>query len=368
MTAMAASTGGMAQLPPPGAVQSDMPIDTRAKSEVLASLTRAIQDSYVFPDVADKLVKMLKERQAHGAYDKITSAKEFGELLTRQMADIAHDRHLHMIYSSSVLPETAQPTPGQSPSKPDAMTQAKKFQQKRNNYGFEKVEQLRGNIGYLKFNTFADAAQGGDRIAAAMAFLADTDALIIDLRDNHGGQPAMVQLIASYFFSSEEPVHLNDLAYRRTGTRAEDLTQWWTLPYLPGRRYPDDEVYILTSTGTFSAAEEFAYDLQMRKRATIVGETTGGGANDNAFRQLTDHYAVSISIGRAINPITQTNWEGKGIEPEVKVPREQALQTAYRLALRHLIEKTQDAQALDALRRALASVEATSKADDGPRP
>jgi retinol-binding protein 3 len=358
LVCMAASAGVLAQLVPSGAIQPDMRIDARTKSAVLTSLAREIQGSYVFPDVADKLVKMLRERQAHGAYDKITSAREFGETLTKQMGDVAHDRHLRVIYSASVLPEMPTPAPGQSPLKPGVLAQQMRQQLSRRNYGFEKVERLRGNVGYLKFNSFADAEQGGDRIVAAMAWLADTDALILDLRDNGGGEPNMVQLVASYFFGDQESVHLNDLAYRRMGTREEDLTQWWTLPYLPGRRYVDREVYILTSTRTFSAAEELVYDLQVRNRATIVGETTGGGANDNDFRRLGDHYRASISIGHAINPVTHTNWEGKGIEPNVKVPKEQALQTAYKSALEHLIGKTQDEKALGELQQALSSLEA----------
>jgi hypothetical protein len=358
LVAMAVSARALAQLAPAGAIQPDMPIDARTKSAVLTSLVREIQDGYVFPDVADKLVKMLRERQAHGAYDKITSAREFGEVLTKQMGDVAHDRHLRVIYSASVLPKMPTPAPGQSPLKPGVLAQQMRQQLSRSNYGFEKVEHLRGNVGYLKFNSFADAEQGGDRIVAAMAWLADTDALILDLRDNGGGEPNMVQLIASYFFGDPESVHLNDLAYRRMGTREEDLTQSWTLPYLPGRRYVDREVYILTSTRTFSAAEELVYDLAVRNRATIVGETTGGGANDNDFRRLGDHYRASISIGHAINPVTHTNWEGKGIEPNVKVPKEQALQTAYKSALEHLIGKTQDEQALGELQQALGSLEA----------
>lgn len=145
---------------------------------------------------------------------------------------------------------------------------------KKDNYGFEKVERLSGNIGYLKLTGFADAERGGDTVAGAMAFLANTDALIIDLRENHGGTPEMVDLLASYFFSGDRSVHLNDLSWRKEGTREHDVQQWWTLPYVPGRRYVNKEVYILTSHNTPSAAEEFTYDLKALKRVTVVGETT----------------------------------------------------------------------------------------------
>ncbi len=314
-------TGALAQVPPAGEVQPDMQIDARAKSSTLASLIREIQDRYVFPDLADTLVKTLKQRQARGAYDQITSAQQFAALLTTQLAEISHDRHLRVIYSTKALPATSGAADAVSP--PDSEALSRRLRRQRNsNYGFEKIEHLAGNVGYLKFNQFAAAGRAGDRVAATLTWLADTDALIIDLRDNRGGEPAMVQLVASYFFDDQAPVHLNDLIYRRAKTRIEDPTQWWTLPYLPGKRYLDKPVYILTSQRTFSAAEEFAYDLQTLKRATVVGETTGGGANDNDFRPLSDHFLASISIGHAINPVTHRNWEGTGIEPDVKVPRE----------------------------------------------
>jgi hypothetical protein len=358
ITAAIASSVAFGQLPPRGVDQPDMTIDAREKSEAIASLARAIQDSYTFPDVAAKLAKMLRDKQAHGAYDRISSAKEFGERVTGQLAEIAHDRHLHLIYSARVLPPMPAPKPGDSPLAPDARLQEQMQRQERwRNFGFEKVERLPGNIGYLKLNGFSDAAAGGDRVAGAIAFLADTDALIIDLTDNHGGNPGMVQLLASYFFSGDEPVHLNDLAWRRIGTHTEDLTQWWTLPYVPGKRYLGKDVYILTSHGTFSAAEEFTYDLHAQKRATLVGETTGGGANPGSPQRLSDHYLAFIPTGHAINPVTHTNWEGKGIAPDVQASKADALKTAYREALQRLLEKTHDEQASSELRRAQADLE-----------
>ncbi len=348
---MAIGSGALAYAPPAGD-QPDTEVDAREKNTALSALACEIRDSYVFPDVADRIVKMLEQQQARGAYKGIFSARQFAELLTKQLADISHDRHLRVIYSAEALPATSAPAGAQSP--PTARL-------RRANYGFEKVEHLAGNVGYLKFNAFADPGLAGNRVASAMSWLADTDTLIVDLRDNGGGEPGMVQLVASYFFAGGAPVHLNDMIYRRAGTRMEDPTQWWTLPYLPGQRYLDKEVFILTSRHTFSAAEEFAYDLQTRQRATVVGETTGGGANDNDFRRLTDHYLVSVSIGHAINPVTHTNWEGTGVEPDVKVPQDQALRTAYRLALQHLIERARDDETVRELKLALSALEGEVK-------
>jgi C-terminal processing protease CtpA/Prc len=336
-----------------------MPIDAHERSGVIVSLSQAVKESYAFPDTADRLAKMLIQHQAKGVYAAITSATEFSALLTKQMAEIAQDPHLRVVYSTDVLPPMPVPKAGQSPLQPEAQElQQMRLRQLRDNYGFRKVERLRGNIGYLKLDEFEDAAAGGERVNGAMAFLADTQAMIIDLRENRGGTPGMVQLIASYFFDGDLPVHLNDLAWRQIGRRTEDLTQWWTLSYVPGRRYLEREVYILTSHRSFSAAEEFAYDLQAQKRATLVGETTAGGANPGGSRRLSDHYWAYIPTGHAINPVTGTNWEGKGVEPDVKVPKEDALQTAYRLALQHLIKEARDEEDAGALRQVLSTLDA----------
>jgi C-terminal processing protease CtpA/Prc len=169
-----------------------------------------------------------------------------------------------------------------------------------------------------------------------MALLANTDALIIDLRANGGGSPEMVQYLCSYFFEGE-PVHLNDLYFRPEN----ETRQFWTLSWIPGRRYVGKPLYLLTSSRTFSGAEEFAYDMQTQKRATIVGETTGGGANPGGPVDIAAGFEVFVPMGRAINPVTQTNWEGKGVEPEVKCAAAEALVRAHKLALQGLLEKAE---------------------------
>ncbi len=171
----------------------------------------------------------------------------------------------------------------------------------------------------------------------------------------------MVQLVASYFFSGEEPVHLNDLLWRRMGARGQDLTQWWVLPYLPGRRYMNKKVYILTSRRTFSGGEEFTYDLQMLKRATVVGEPTGGGANPGSPSRLSDHFLAFIPRGHAVNPITRTNWEGRGVQPDMRVAQEKAFRAAYRAALSHLLAETRNEQELANVRQALVELQSGSE-------
>jgi hypothetical protein len=344
------------QVPLTGVEQPDAALNPQEVSQSITSLQRAIKESYVFPDTAERLAGMLREKQARGDYARISSARQFAERVTGDLAAIARDKHLRVFYSASALPPLADPKPGDSPLAPDTDHEEELRQQRQTNFGFWRVERLPGNIGLLKLNMFADVAACADRIIAAMAFLADTDALIIDLTDNHGGSPGTVQLLASYFFAAETPVHLNDLAWRQMGTKSEELNQWWTLMYVPGKRYLGAEVYILTSHTTFSAAEEFTYDLQAQKRAAVVGEMTGGGANPGSLRRLSDHYLAFIPSGHAINPVTKTNWEGRGIVPDLQVPQAAAFKTAYRRALERLLRQSPDQQSAEELKRALLSL------------
>jgi len=173
----------------------------------------------------------------------------------------------------------------------------------------------------------------------AMNLVANTDALIFDLRNNGGGSPSMVALITSYLYDSE-PFHLNSVYSRAKN----DLSQSWTQAYVPGKHYGNKPIFILTSHRTFSAAEEFTYNLKNLKRATIVGEVSAGGANPGNVHQITKHFSVFIPDGRAINPITQTNWEGTGVTPDVKTSQNEAFKTAYKFALNYVINFYQDSK------------------------
>jgi C-terminal processing protease CtpA/Prc len=220
------------------------------------------------------------------------------------------------------------------------------------NYGFEKIERLPGNIGYIDLRGFQDPETGLETVAAAMNFVNNTDALIFDLRQNGGGDPGMVALICSYLFG-EKPVHLNTFYNRKKDSTEE----FWTKASVAGKRYGDKDIYVLTSNKTFSAAEEFSYNLKNLKRATIIGETTGGGAHPGGMFRINDHFSAFVPDGRAINPITKTNWEGTGVEPDVKVLKELALKTAHALALNKIAEKTPDEQRKKGLRELAAKTQ-----------
>ena len=311
-------------------------LDAAARSRIIDGVLEKLNTSYVFPETAKKMETALRERAAKKEYDAITDGGAFARTLTEHLQAVSKDGHLRVFYSAT--PHLL-PTAGTAPRTPDAEEQARRRRiGAMTNFGFEKVERLGGNIGYLEVRGFAGPEVAGEKAAAAMTFLADTDALIIDLRRNGGGEPAMVALLCSYLFGPE-PVHLNDLYFRPTNT----TEQFFTLRDVPGKRYGlDKPVYVLTSKRTFSGAEEFTYNLKNLKRATIVGETTGGGAHPGGVEPLNEHFAVFIPSGRAINPITKTNWEGTGVAPDVAVPADQALKTAYIAALKKALDKTTD--------------------------
>lgn len=318
----------------------DMPIDSKMKSETIDVLLKELNDRYVFPDTAKKMETEIRARQKNKEYDAITSAPEFTKKLTEDLQAVSRDKHLRVRFSPKPIPvrkERGEPTAEEKAEHENYM--------KRINFAFEKVERMPGNIGYIKLNNFFEPELGAETVAAAMNFIGNTDALIFDLRENGGGDPAMVALICSYLFG-EKSVHLNSL-YWRESDKTEDF---WTKPTVAGKKFLDKDIYVLTSNRTFSGAEEFSNNLKVLKRATIVGETTGGGANPGGMFRLTDHFGVFIPTGRAINPITKTNWEGTGVEPDVKVPKEEALKTAYLTALNKSMEKTKDEELKKALK------------------
>ena len=302
----------------------DRPIDAATRTQVIDAVLKRLNDSYVFPDMAKKMEDSVRERMSKKEYDQITSSRGLAETLTAHLQAISKDKHLRVRYSHEPIPVRPQRREPTAEEREEA-----KREYGWMNHGFNKVERMRGNIGYIEFWGFFDADLGADTVASTMNFVNGTDALIIDLRGNGGGNPEMVALVCSYLFGPE-PVHLNDL-YWREGNRTDEF---WTRKEVAGKRYLNKDVYVLTSKRTFSGAEEFAYNLKNLKRATIIGETTGGGAHPGGSQRVHEHFNVFVPTGRAINPITKTNWEGTGVTPDVDVPATQALTVARLMALK----------------------------------
>jgi hypothetical protein len=341
-------------------------IDAKGRAEAVNRIADLFNGNYILPQLGEQGSTFLKEQLANGAYDKLGDTAAFGDRLTEDIRSVTHDRHIKI-------------TP--MPPSPAVTKDAKAEQERRDNlyadarrnFFFNKVERFSGNVGYLDMRRFSPVEEGGATAIAAMNFLANSDAVIIDVRYNGGGDNTMVQLISSYFF--KEPAHLNNMYWRR-GDKAGllDITtagnkeavwrggdrtdQFWTLPYVPGKRMPDVPLYILTSVHTLSAAEEFTNNLKELKRAKIIGETTGGAANPFDVFPINDDLVVFVPVGKAVNPVTGKNWEGAGVQPDVKVPAEDALTVAYNEALKEIAANPKSAESKSEALWAQAAVEA----------
>src|SRR5882757_3450995 len=254
------------------------------RRELIDAAIALITDRYVFPDVAEKVVDVLRRND----YEHLTDIDEFAAAVTADLQAVNGDKHLRLLHE---IPQ------------PRAVS---------DQHGFDKVEILAGNIGYLENTRLRDPRVYGDIAAASMTLVADTDALIIDLRRCRGGHPAMVSLVCAYLF--DESKHVNDIY-----SRPDDMVvQFWTPHYVPGRRFGGTKpIWVLTSSTTFSGGEELAYDLQQTGRATIVGETTRGGAHPGDWHEIAEHLYVTVPDGRAINPKSGTNWEAVGVAPDI---------------------------------------------------
>lgn len=337
------------------AAQTDLTIDASTRSQVIEAAVKNMRDYYVFPAVAKEVERVVREHQQKGDYDRIQSAAELAKTLTTHLREITKDKHVSVNYSVKPLPEKQQ----------DAKPTEKEREGLRNygdaiNYGFEKVERIAGNIGYVRLNLFFPAEYGGDTAVAVMKVVASTESLIIDLRGNDGGHPGMIVLVASYLFPPD-PVQLSGFYQRKT----DSIQQFWTLPYVPGTRYVDKNVYVLTSKRTFSGGEAFAYDMQNLKRAIIVGETTEGAAHPRDVYRINEHFWMGIPNARPVSPITQTNWEGTGVKPDVAVRADLALKTAHQLALKKLLENSTDEGQKERLRKLIETLQ--KELDEGTR-
>jgi len=323
--------------------RKDFTVTAAEREQAIKGAIAKLNENYVFPDVAKKMGDAVAARAAKGEYASITSAKALADKLTADFREVSKDKHLHMEYDAAGLPDDAADNGGD-----DTSVAEERELMARVNFGFEKVERMRGNVGYIDIRGFVPPVFGGETATAAMSFVANTDALIIDLRQNGGGTPAMVAYVLSYLF--DEPVHVNDIYTRTT----DETRQWWTTASVAGLKFGGRKpVYVLTSSRTFSGGEELAYDVKNLKRATLIGETTGGGAHPVRPFKVSQHFAIGVPFARAINPVTKTNWEGVGVTPDISVPADSALDKAYRMAIENLRDTTKDAERKAALQRLL---------------
>ncbi len=304
-----------------------MPASAEFKAAAVDSVSWALNKTYVFEDAAKEMEKHLRRKLKRGDYDELGTIQDLARQLTADLREISSDRHLGVQFMTDELLEEYQ----QGDEDPDVAHQLAFERGRKRNFEFKKLEILDGNVGYLKLNGFNDTSLSGPTAIAAMNFLGYTDALIIDLTENGGGSPSLIQTIMAYLLDGS--THLNSF-YIRDG---DSLQQFWSAPYVPGPKMVDTELYVLTSSHTFSAAEEFTYNVKNLERGTVVGETTGGGAHPvTSYLFPSLNMGMRVSFGRAINPVSGTNWEGTGVAPDIEVPADKAFDAAYLDALTKL--------------------------------
>lgn len=317
----------------PASAQPGEPVAPKLSSvereDILQTLDAKLKANYVFPETATRIMAGLPAKVA--AYDTAASAIAFSEALSKDLRELGNDKHFRVFYDPDF----------QERATPDAVPSAQEMEHQRAEiaaiaHGVERVQRLPGNVAYVELRGFGPTELVASAYASTMALVAGSDALILDLRRNGGGSPTSVALWMSYFFAPGDERHLNDIYTRSAG----QTQQYWTSTAV-AERYTQP-VYVLTSPRTFSGGEECAYDFQTQKRATLIGETTGGGANAGDRFALGHGLVVNIPTARAINPVTHTNWEHVGVKPDVEVAAVDAQKTAYVTILRAQLTKVSD--------------------------
>jgi hypothetical protein len=329
---------------PRGFGSEEIEIDRRG---IVDAVTGALEERYVYPEVAGQMAAHLRSKLDRGDYDEISSLNSFAIQLTMDLREVSEDGHI-VLYQFD--PKAASINLADEVSEQDIAKHA------RDNFGFVTAERLAGNIGYLKFDYFDFVEIAGPTATAAMIFVANCDAIIVDLRDNRGGKKDMVQFLASYFF--RKPTHFLTVYDRKN----EILEQTRSLAYVPGQRMFDTSVYILTSHRTGSAAEAFTYNLRSYDRATVVGETTKGIAHWVAPVDFPQHgLRIHVPYARPENLVTHTNWERVGVQPDIEAPADTALSVAHVEAMTMLVKKCSDKEESRILEWELVEVRAQAE-------
>jgi len=324
-------------------------IDAEARAALVNALSDSLINGYIYEKTGRMLADSLKAELRSGAYDTLDTGESFAQRVNQTLRRISNDRHLGLSFLRIAQPrgpvrrrvspnDTAAPTAGAAAGPrrmvrvpvdstplrapfPGAV-QLASFP----DYGFASVQILPGNIGYVDLRGFSGDPGAIRATDSVMALLADTKAIIIDLGYNRGGGPQVIQQLSAYLF--DKPTHLVS-SYMRG---MDSPTERWTTASVPGKRLPKTPVYVLTSRSTISAPESFAFGLKNHNRITIVGERTAGGGHFGDFIPLTPGFSVFLPRGHTYDPHTMRGWEAEGLQPDVEVPYDKALDTAVGMA------------------------------------
>lgn len=307
-------------------VTGTLNVTPRLHAELVRTLQDKLAQRYLDPQTSMDMVDALRRGEREGWFDGITSPGEFARELTRTLRDTSNDPHIAIEFRPAGVPVFEERN-FPAPQKEEILSLPARLVDRvgrwQASFGVDKVSASNAGIGYIRLSGFFRPYLAAEKYAAAMDEIAGSRALILDLRDNGGGSRDSVALLASYFF--DQPTHLSDVVAPRSGERL----RMWTRKDIGGTPYGGKRpVYILTSSRTFSAGEDFAYAMQTRGRAIVVGEATGGGAHPIAPFRLNEHFVALIPVAQSISPVTQTNWEGVGVRPDIPVPANQARSVA----------------------------------------
>lgn len=294
------------------------------QENVWTEISKKIKENYIFPDIAIITDSVMTAQIKSGIFNNLTN-KEFATSLTTSLRTITNDKHFYVKFLSSYRPDV---------SKLNDKEQQKldNISNSLENFGFENIKRLEGNIGYINFKGFAEPKSSEIALASAMNFVSNTNSLIIDLRENRGGDGGMLLLFCSYFFKNK--IKLCDIYYRNKRKNIEN----WTHEKVKGAKYLNKQVFILTSSNSFSAAEGLSYFLQSYGKARVIGEQTGGAANPVDHFIIDNKYLLLVPNGKVTAALTKTNWEQIGVTPDEKIKSEKALIKAHILALKDILK------------------------------
>jgi hypothetical protein len=293
--------------------------------EILTTeISKKIKDNYLSAEVAAEIDSSISSAVKSGKFNDL-SDEEFAAALTAYLRLISKDKHFYVKYLIDYRPEK-NGTNNRKQQELDNISNSLE------NFGFEDVRRLAGNVGYINFKGFAEPKSSEVALASAMNFVSNTNSLIIDLRENRGGDNGMLLQFCSYFLNSKTNIY--QTYFRNKGKNVEN----WTQTKVKGQKYFNKDIYFLTSGKTFSAAEGLAFILQNYKLAKVVGEQTGGAANPIEPFIIDNKYLLLIPVGKITTTSTKTNWEQIGITPDEKIKAENALTKAHILALKEILK------------------------------
>ncbi len=298
-------------------------IDSLAKIEVVNSICNSLINNYVFPDKAKVMTDFLKQQTQNNIFRSVTDPNQFANEIQKALRSVNEDNHLRIEYNPRLEKDIIKFLANKKGSNAILADQIKKDE--KQNFYFKKVEILPSNIGYIEFTTFAVPSPSARKtVHSAMQFISHTDGLIIDLRNNFGGNGEMLGEILSYFFPTKT----------YTGKTYNRIENKWTDSYIENKKEITNglklgmPLYILTSRRTFSAAESFAYTLQSMKKAVIIGNTSKGGAHATRSFSMGNGFVAFIPYSREENVITKTDWEGVGVIPDIETEEQNCILTA----------------------------------------